>query len=430
MSQTRWSNLLFLSALAILSGQMVPLIFITIDMLQLGLSFTLKNLFEIYTSQLIYYFSSICFPIFIFAILLQFKRITSQKIFFNTILNVMTEQIIVFDSFLKPRFKNLAFTNSLIQIDLDDLLKQKERTESFEWSCGEADSLNTFSCCFKQLNDPSGVLLIMKDISDFKRKVELIKTQEEKMINSSRLASLGEMAAGLAHEINNPLAVIIGRAEIIMSQINDGSVTNIDISKTMSKIQDMSFRIAKIVTSMRKISKANNPEEVAETSLVIVIEDILNISSEKLNNSSVNVDYTQVNKALLVEANFSQLSQVIINLINNSIDELLKLPQDKRNIWISTEEVEGQAFLNIRDSGTGIPMAVREKMFQPFYTTKDIGKGTGLGLSISKALMVEMGGDLELSAELSKTCFILKFKKYKRDPETVGFVANGEEKRL
>jgi nitrogen fixation/metabolism regulation signal transduction histidine kinase len=423
MNKNRLSNLLFPSAFAIVVGQFVPLLFITIDLLELGLAWTFENALDIYKSQLIYYFSSCSFPVFIFLILIQFKRISSQRIFLNTILNGMTEHVIVFNSALKPSFVNLAFTDSRIQINLDDLLNHKERTDPFEWSCGESDCLTTFACCFKHLNNSSAILLIMKDVSDFKRKDDLLKTQEQIMISSSRLASLGEMAAGLAHEINNPLAVIIGRVEMINSKINDGSATDVEINKTILKIQDMALRISKIVTSMRKISKTCKPEDLVETSLIMVIEDILNISSEKIRNSSVSLDYSQVNKALLVEVNFSQLSQVIINLINNSIDEIVKLPDGERNIWISTEEVEGSALLKIRDSGTGIPMAVREKLFQPFFTTKEVGKGTGLGLSISKALMVKMGGDLELSAELSQTCFILKFKKCHTGSQTVDLVA-------
>lgn len=411
MSKNSLSNLLLPLGFSIIIGQLVPLLFVVIDLIELGLPWGLENAFDTYNSQLIYYFSSCSFPVFIFAIWVLFKRISAQKIFLNTILNGMSEHIIVFNSVLKPTFKNLAFTNSSLQIDLDDLLKQKERAEPFEWEYKESDSLKTFVCCFRQLKDPIGTLLIMKDVSEFKRKDELLKIQEQSMINSSRLASLGEMAAGLAHEINNPLAVIIGRVEITLSQIAQGSITDVEINKTISKIREMALRISKIVTSMRKISNSNKPQDLAETSLVMIIEDILNISSEKIRNSSVNLDYSKVNTALVVDVNFSQLSQVIINLINNSIDELVNLPDDKRNVWLSTEELEGQVILKIRDSGMGIPLAVREKIFLPFFTTKDVGKGTGLGLSISKALMVDMGGDLELSGDLSQTCFILKFRK-------------------
>ena len=166
MSKNSLSNLLYPSAFSIVAGQFVPLLFITIDLFELGLPWTFENAFEIYKSQLIYYFSSFSVPLFIFSILIQFKRISSQRIFLNTILNGMTEQVIVFNSVLKPTFKNLAFTNSRMEINIDDLLKHKERTDSFEWSCGESDCLTTFVCSFKHLNDPSAILLIMTDVSE------------------------------------------------------------------------------------------------------------------------------------------------------------------------------------------------------------------------------------------------------------------------
>jgi signal transduction histidine kinase len=230
-------------------------------------------------------------------------------------------------------------------------------------------------------------------------------------IQSSRLASLGEMAAGLAHEINNPLAVIIGRAEIITSLINNGEATDLEISKTISKINEMAKRIALIVTSMRKISKQADQSAPTKINLFSVIEDVLNLSSERLQNLSIVLDLSGLDKNINVNANFSHLSQILINLMNNGIDELQKQPEENRFISFSTEELEREVLLKIKDSGTGIPAKVREKLFQPFFTTKDVGKGTGLGLSISKNLMQEMGGTLELSPDLKQTCFILRFSK-------------------
>jgi C4-dicarboxylate-specific signal transduction histidine kinase len=124
----------------------------------------------------------------------------------------------------------------------------------------------------------------------------------------------------------------------------------------------------------------------------------------------VNLDVSGIDPNLNVLTDFSHLSQVVINIFNNAIDELAKIPEDQRNIWVSTAIKESCAVVYICDSGKGISQEIRDKIFQPFYTTKDIGKGTGLGLSISKSLMVEMGGDLELSADLSQTCFILRLK--------------------
>lgn len=230
-------------------------------------------------------------------------------------------------------------------------------------------------------------------------------------IQLTRLASLGEMAAGVTHEINNPLAVIIGRGEMILAQIGDGSATQEEISKSISKMNEMAVRISKIVTSMRKISKGSNKNELVPTNLVSIIDDILNVSTERLRTSFINLDVTGVNAGLSVQVNFTHLSQVIINLLNNSFDELSKVPEDKRNIWLMTEEDGNGVILKIKDSGYGIPADIRGKLFEPFFTTKEVGKGTGLGLSISKGLMIGMGGDLELSPDRMQTCFILRLKK-------------------
>jgi C4-dicarboxylate-specific signal transduction histidine kinase len=173
----------------------------------------------------------------------------------------------------------------------------------------------------------------------------------------------------------------------------------------------MAFRISKIVTSMRKISKGAVNNDLASINLNSVIEDILNLSSERLRTSLISLDRSGVDSDLNVMASFTQLSQVIINLFNNSIDELIKMPEENRSIVLSTEQIGTEVILRISDSGQGIPDAVRKKLFEPFFTTKEVGKGTGLGLSISKGLMIDMGGNLELSPDLNQTCFILKLQK-------------------
>ena len=393
------------------AGQTVPLLFIAIDLAELGLPWNFVNASDVYKSQLIYLFSSVSVPVFIFVLYMQFRRTASQRIFLNTILDSMNEQIVVLDNDLEPTFKNRAFDVSLLPFKIEDLFAFKDRAGVFEWTCGEDNSLRTFLCRYTKLNNQTGTILIFEDITELKRKDERLKTQEQSLISSSRLASLGEMAAGIAHEINNPLAVIIGRCEMILSQLTDGSATDVEVNKTLSKINDMAHRISRVVTSMRRISKSGAKEEIVATNLFLAIEDVLNLCAERVRNSLIELDFSGINQDTLVRVNISQLSQVLINLLGNSIDELLKNAEDNRRIWLSNEEFEGQVVLKIRDSGAGISVDVRKKLFQPFYTTKEIGVGTGLGLSISKALMNEMGGDLELSPDLSQTCFFLKFKK-------------------
>lgn len=240
-----------------------------------------------------------------------------------------------------------------------------------------------------------------------------LNLEQERLANiqASKLASLGEMAAGLAHEINNPLTVIVGRVEMILNLLSKGAASDQDVTVTIGKIKDMALRISKIVSSMRKISKGSSSSEIKPTNLSSVMEDILNLSSERMRGSMIELDLTGIDSSLNVMADYSQLTQVLINLFNNGIDELQKNPDDNRRIWVSTESHHDYVVMNIKDSGKGIPIEIRSKLFQPFFTTKDVGKGTGLGLSISKSLMTGMGGDLELDPDLTQTCFILKFKK-------------------
>jgi signal transduction histidine kinase len=406
----RLSNYLSAVLISFLTAQVIPTLFIYLDLIQLGLPWSIQNARDVYKSQLIYVVSSISMPVLIFTFYMQFKRIASQKIFLNQILDGMTEQIVVFDHYLNPSFKNKAHSKSSLPFKLDALFQFIDRTDPFEWTHEEGNSLRTFICSFSKLLNKSGTLLIIQEITESKRKDELLKTQEVNLVSSSRLASLGEMAAGIAHEINNPLSVIIGRSTMIQSQMADGSATEADISKALTKINDMAERISKIIISMRKVSKAD-VGVMDSTKLVVAVEDVLNLSAEKIKLSSIDVDVSELHSETIVQINYSQFSQVLINLITNSIDELQMQPEGKKKIWIHDEEDEGDVILKIRDSGPGIPKETREKLFQPFFTTKEVGKGTGLGLSISKNLMNGMGGDLVLSPDLTQTCFVLKLKK-------------------
>ena len=326
------------------------------------------------------------------------------------VLDGMTEQIVVFDKLLLPTFQNKSFSRGSLPFKFDSLFKFIDKTDPFEWSCEDAGITRTFVCSFSRLADQTGTILMIDEITDLKRKDELLKTQEKNLINSSRLASLGEMAAGIAHEINNPLAVIIGRCELILSDIATGTATDLEVNKSLFKINEMALRISKVVISMRKISRAE-AQELASTKLIDVIEDVLNLSAEKIRHSSIEIDLSGLHQETLVQINFSQFSQVLLNLIGNSIDELQKNSDGHKKIWLSDEECDDQVIFKIKDSGAGIPQETREKLFQPFFTTKEIGKGTGLGLSISKSLMQGMGGDLVLSPDLTHSCFLLKLIK-------------------
>lgn len=236
-----------------------------------------------------------------------------------------------------------------------------------------------------------------------------LEKQKLSSMNASKLASLGEMAAGIAHEINNPLAVIVARSDMALYQIAQGDISDQQVTDTFAKILDMSQRITGIVQSMRKISRGGGQFELKCVNAGEVFTDILNLCAQNLRSAEIELDTTKLDPSHRIMADFSRLSQVVINLINNAIDELKK-KDGERWIRVASEIKSDRISITVSDNAGIIPLEIRQKIFEPFYTGKDVGKGTGLGLSISKNLMKEMEGELSLD-EGEITCFRLMLKK-------------------
>ena len=225
-------------------------------------------------------------------------------------------------------------------------------------------------------------------------------------IHTSKMASLGEVAAGLAHEINNPLTVVVGRSEMLLDKVEAGEATPEELKKSLQRVLEMGKRIGKIVNSMRRVSRGLENMQLAELKVEDLISDVQNLCAEKLKNNQVRLDTSGVVRDLLVYGDFTYTTQILINLVNNAADELEHVTE--KSITIAAFREGEQTIIAISDSGCGIPPQLREKLFQPFFTTKEIGKGTGLGLSVSRNLAIEMGGSLELDAATVPTIFRLK----------------------
>ncbi|MBY0516987.1 MAG: hypothetical protein K2P81_08775 [Bacteriovoracaceae bacterium] len=238
-----------------------------------------------------------------------------------------------------------------------------------------------------------------------------LENEKVKSIHSAKLASLGEMAAGMAHEINNPLAVIIGRSEISMEQAIAGNLTEAEIIKTLGKIKEVALRISAIVTSMRKISRGTKETTLRNMSVADVLTDVTNLMKEKLKMREIEIDFSSIPQEVMVKADFSLLSQILINLIGNATDALAESSLPEKKIWIETHVADDKVAIAVNDSGKGIPADIATRLFEPFYTTKDVGKGTGLGLSLSKTLAHDMGGDLILNATVANTRFDVILEK-------------------
>lgn len=225
------------------------------------------------------------------------------------------------------------------------------------------------------------------------------------MIQSNKMASLGEMASGIAHEINNPLAIIKMTALQMQKNINDESTV---LKNGVVKIDSTVDRISKIIQGLRTFSRdgRNDPFEIV--SFDHLIDDILSFCKERLKHHSITLIKDELDPNLVFEGRQIEISQVILNLLNNAIDAVDPLPDN--NKWIRISAKNNGSFLEIKitDSGHGIPLETQSKMFQPFFTTKEIGKGTGLGLSLSLTIIKNHLGEIFLDNDSTNTCFVLR----------------------
>lgn len=252
------------------------------------------------------------------------------------------------------------------------------------------------------------VFAILIDKTRIQRENEKAELQKN-AFNSTKLSSLGEMAGGIAHEINNPLTVINGNTSILRKKLLKLDTTENEL-KHLDKIEETVYRIKSIVESLKNISREGDAGNVGQVKIKNIIDDVLNVCRERIYFKEIKLkvlDEFEI-QSLSVVANRVESSQVLLNLINNSIDALENF--ENKVITLSLEKSEeNTVFLKLSDTGEGIELELREKIFQPFFTTKVVGKGTGLGLSLSASLMEKSGGQLYLE-DSEETTFVLVFK--------------------
>jgi C4-dicarboxylate-specific signal transduction histidine kinase len=226
------------------------------------------------------------------------------------------------------------------------------------------------------------------------------------IINSSKMAALGEMAGGIAHEINTPLAAMILRAELMEMENEESKSPSPNIAAGLRSIVETGHRIAKIIMGLKSFSRdARNDSSEIFLSRDLV-ERTVALCGERFKSYGVELRIQDDSGGAQIYGQVVQLSQVLLNLLNNSFDAV----RNSKEKWIelSIKKVGDQLEIGVTDSGTGIPPAVVEKMFQPFFTTKEVGQGTGLGLSISANIVKNHSGQLIYDADHTNTCFLVR----------------------
>jgi PAS domain S-box-containing protein len=257
----------------------------------------------------------------------------------------------------------------------------------------------------------SRYIVMTLDIEEKKALEREAENQRVQMIQSAKLAALGEMAAGVAHEINNPLAIIAGLASRIKHVAAGASPDEVKskIDSDSDRVQSTVFRISRIIQGLRSFSRNSSADSLTETEVESVIQDAKAICEMRIKEQSVRLEVSG-DTSIQMKCRPTEVVQILINAINNSIDALEKNEDDKViSIRIEKNEAKRRIFIKIQDNGAGIPAEVRDRLMTPFFTTKEVGKGTGLGLSISRSIMEHHQGRLFFNFESARTELVLEF---------------------
>lgn len=242
----------------------------------------------------------------------------------------------------------------------------------------------------------TGALGIVRDVTDEKRMTEQLMQQE-------KLAAVGQLVSGVAHELNNPLASVMAFAQLLLAAPSDAPQDK----RAIDAINQEAKRAAKIVSNLLTFARQHQPERTI-TDLNRVVEDTLELRRYALRIAQVEID-TVLDEALpLTWADPFQLQQVVLNLVTNAEHALAGWDKERR-ITVITETQRDQLIVRVVDSGPGIQPEHLSRIFNPFFTTKPVGEGTGLGLSISDGIVREHGGRIRAESRLgSGATFIIE----------------------
>nr|HDN00619.1 hypothetical protein [Deltaproteobacteria bacterium] len=257
-----------------------------------------------------------------------------------------------------------------------------------------------------QLADSFKHMVSKLDISEKEIKKLEQKTQ---LIQASKMSTLGEMASGIAHELNQPLSVIRMGATFLSKMIDKGKeIQDEELKNVVKEIVGQVDRASSIINHMRDFSRIG--VETTELDVNEPIRNIFGILGQQFKVRNIEVEMDLDDNLPHIMADSNKLEQVLLNLVVNARQAIEEKGESGGKVTIKSFPDKGQAAISVSDTGIGIPEHILDKIFEPFFTTKKVGVGTGLGLSISYGIVKDYGGTIDVKTEVGTgTTFLLKF---------------------
>lgn len=279
-----------------------------------------------------------------------------------------------------------------------DLFKSGQETLYRELEAKISGHEKVFLVSGTKIENGTKAVVIGVDITELKNLKGHISLTE-------KLATLGEMFAGIIHDINNPLMMIEASAKRIKKKTQDDEIIDI-----LNKIELSSSKIAKIIKGIKIFIRQDEAMPFQREKLGVIIDDAIIICENKLKDHAVSLQYDIKLKEIEINCNFTQLFQVFVNLISNAIDAI----KEKDDKWIEIKlfaENTNEYVIHFSDCGNGIPKEIADKIFQAFFTTKGRGVGSGLGLSLVSKILEAHQGSISILEDAPHTTFEIKIPK-------------------
>jgi signal transduction histidine kinase/DNA-binding response OmpR family regulator len=255
------------------------------------------------------------------------------------------------------------------------------------------------------INGGQGAVLALHDISAVKRALQDSERLQVSLAQSDRLASLGALAAGVAHEINNPLAYVLSNITYATDELRTGGahLDRARLDETIAALGeafDGAQRVRRIVRDLKMFSRPEN-EGVAKVNVEQVLESTINMANNEIRHRAQLVrEFAGVPP---IDANDSRLGQVFLNLLVNAAQAIPEGHASQNEIRVTTRlDPRGRVRVDVKDSGSGIPAEILGRIFDPFFTTKPVGVGTGLGLAICHGLITGLGGEISVESTVGR----------------------------